>query len=145
MTEALGDGDRNVGDITAHLKIASLQKQIDALRTGKITATVQDMDQAAERDIIDAKIAAAEARTDTKFVRFESKLDQLAADFADVRSDLRELRSDNKNTRTTVIVTGLTSTFAIVTIVIAVLAYGAATFYNGTVVFDHKAAQVAPK
>jgi len=131
-------------DVGARNEIAEIKAQLDALKSGSSSGISKGMDSQAERDLTDAKIAAAEARTDTKFARFEGKIDLMLSQLGQVSTELGTLKADNKSTRTTVIVTAVSSTFAIITVLIAVMALGAAQFYNGTVIFDHiKAAQSA--
>ncbi|KKB12391.1 hypothetical protein VE25_07515 [Devosia geojensis] len=70
-----------------------------------------------DMSIVDAKIAAAEARTDTKFVQVLSRLDNLDSDIA-------------RNTRgiiPTIILTGI----SVVALVVAVFAWGNGMFSTG--------------
>jgi hypothetical protein len=66
---------------------------------------------------IDAKIAAAEARTDTKFAQVQGTLSMIARDLA-------RLSEDNRATRTTVRNTG----WALAGLIIAVAAMGITVF-----------------
>ncbi|TZG25613.1 hypothetical protein [Sphingomonas montanisoli] len=68
-------------------------------------------------DVIDAKIAAAEARTDAKFTQVIAKLDAMDG-------KLTRIEADNIRTRSTV----RSSTFAIISAFIAVVALGFAIF-----------------
>ena len=82
------------------------------------------------REEIDAKLAAAEARTETRFTELSGKIDRLAdsiavlgstirielegvkSDIANVKSDVADVRSDNKYTRWTIVVTVVASALA---------------------------------
>jgi hypothetical protein len=52
------------------------------------------MSDAPSRDEITARIEAAEARTDTKIVRIEGKLDLVISKIDDVRNDYRSIRGN---------------------------------------------------
>lgn len=79
-------------------------------------------------DIIDAKIAAAEARTDTKF--------------AEVLGELKAMRSDMSHMPSTWAMVGTMGGFAvvIVTVILAVMAYGGDRF-DGGVAFGQGSAE----
>jgi hypothetical protein len=75
------------------------------------------------REEIDAKLAAVEARTETRFTELSGKIDRLAdsisalgstmrVEFERINSDIVELRSDNKYTRWTIVVTVVASALA---------------------------------
>lgn len=80
------------------------------------------------REEVDAKIAASEARTDTKFAKLDGKLDlillelghgkeeraTLRSDFASLRAEFSSLRADNQATRWTIIGTGVASVIAVI-------------------------------
>jgi hypothetical protein len=73
-----------------------LKEENDVLKGGGGGGTSGGMDTA----LIDAKIAASEARTDTKFAKLEGKIDILVERSTDARTEAR-------TTRRTVIGTGL--------------------------------------
>lgn len=69
---------------------------------------------ATERELVDAKLEAAEARTETRFVELTGKIDRLsdmvtnlATQVGNVRSDMREeiieIKADSKFTRVSII------------------------------------------
>jgi hypothetical protein len=82
------------------------------------------------REEIDAKLAAVEARTETRFTELSGKIDRLAdsisalgstirielenvkSDIAGLKSDIVALKSDNKYTRWTIVVTVVASALA---------------------------------
>ena len=82
------------------------------------------------REEIDAKLAAAEARTETRFTELSGKIDRLAdsiavfasairgeieslkSEVSGLKSDVDDLRSDNKYTRWTIVVTVVASALA---------------------------------
>lgn len=97
----------------------------DSLNVEAGSGTSPRMDPA-DIGMIDAKVAAAEARTDAKFAQVIAKLDVIA--------------SDGRNTRATI----WTVALGLSALIIGMLSYGSAQFYNGTVVFDHKAAPTSP-
>jgi hypothetical protein len=76
-------------------------------------------------DLVDAKVAAAEARTDTKVVRLEGKVDL-------VLSKLDELRDDNRSVRANQWVIG----FGLAVLIVAVAALLPVFFSMGTQVRD---------
>lgn len=78
-------------------------------------------------DIVDAKIAAAEARTDVKFERVISKLDHLDTSN---RSQFDDIKTSTHGIKTTVIVTAI----AAVTLAAGIMAFGASQFGNGVMV-----------
>lgn len=59
------------------------------------------------REEVDAKIAAAEARTDTKIVRMEGKLDLLLSKLDYFNERITEVRSDSRGTRTNIWAVGI--------------------------------------
>lgn len=65
--------------------------------------------------IIDAKIAASEARTDTKFAKLEGKLDLIL-------NKVDRLEGDSQRTRATVRNTGLTLFFGLASLMVAISA-----------------------
>jgi len=75
------------------------------------------------REEIDAKMAAVEARTETRFVELSGKIDRvidalgrantdLVRVSGEIRTELQTVKSDNKYTRTTIIVTIIASIIA---------------------------------
>lgn len=51
------------------------------------------------REEVDAKIGAAEARTDTKITRMEGKLDLLLSEISNVNARIGDVRDDSRSTR----------------------------------------------
>jgi len=66
------------------------------------------------REEVDAKIAAGEARTDSKFASVIAKLDALLARMDKFEVEMRELRTQMANLKITVILTGVSSVLAVV-------------------------------
>jgi hypothetical protein len=64
------------------------------------------------REEIDAKLAAVEARTETRFTELNGKIDRLADSISVLRSDIADVKSDNRYTRWTIIVTVIASALA---------------------------------
>jgi hypothetical protein len=89
---------------------------------------VTDMPTSAE---LDAKIAASEARTDTKFAEFMGELRLSTSKMTQVENDLRETRSAISGVRTTVIVTAVGSVIAIAGLFYSALQYGSGMFGVG--------------
>jgi hypothetical protein len=87
-------------------------------------------------DLMDAKIAAAEARTDTKLARLEAKLDLIVSKmderFDALRDKLDVLRDDNRSTRANQWVIG----FGLAVLIIAVAALFPVFFDLGSKVRD---------
>jgi hypothetical protein len=76
------------------------------------------------REEIDAKIAAAEARGDTKIARLESKIDLVLTKLDDVTKDYRSLRAN-------IWTAGLIIIVVIIAVIIAVAALFSAFFNVG--------------
>lgn len=87
------------------------------------------------QELVDAKLAAVEARLDTKLTAMDGKLErfldkatslneQLAGEVLRMREDVKEIKTDNKSTRTTTIVTGIGSVLAIAALIIGLWAAG---------------------
>ncbi len=89
---------------------------------------------------MDEKLAAVEARTDAKFIQLGGKIDSLSAAVKRLSKAVTvgsvEMRSENRATRSTVIVTRVGAVIADLAVMVGVLQYGSATFYNGTVLRD---------
>jgi hypothetical protein len=64
------------------------------------------------REEIDAKLAAVEARTETRFTELNGKIDRLADSISVLRSDIADVKADNRYTRWTIIVTVIASALA---------------------------------
>jgi hypothetical protein len=71
------------------------------------------------REKIDAKLAAVEARTETRFTELNGKIDRLAdsisalgSTVASLKLDIADAKSDNRYTRWAIIVTVIASAFA---------------------------------
>jgi non-ribosomal peptide synthetase component E (peptide arylation enzyme) len=71
------------------------------------------------REEIDAKLAAVEARTETRFTELNGKIDRLAdsisalgSTVASLKSDIADVKADNRYTRWTIIVTVIASALA---------------------------------
>lgn len=85
----------------------------EALNNSSAKSTSSGMDQ----QLVDAKIAASEARVDTKFAQLIARLESMDG-------KLTRIEADNLRTRSTVRTTG----FTIVSIILAVLALTFAVF-----------------
>lgn len=66
------------------------------------------------REEVDAKIAASEARTDTKFAALIGKIDVLIARMDQFELELRQLRTDMADLKKTVLITGISSVLAVI-------------------------------
>lgn len=75
------------------------------------------------REEIDAKLVAAEARAETRFIELSGKIDrltdlvttsvgQLTGEVGRVRSEMRDVKDDNKNTRWTIVITVIVTILA---------------------------------
>ena len=83
-------------------------------------------------DLTDAKIAASEARTDTKIARVEGKLDLVVSKIDAIGEKLNVLRDDNRATRANQWVIG----FGLAVLIIAVAALFPVFFDLGSKVRD---------
>ncbi|HYI39093.1 MAG TPA: hypothetical protein VE053_02115 [Allosphingosinicella sp.] len=109
---------RNLRDQTETLKAEN-----EALKGGGGGGTSGGMDRA----LVDAKISASEARTDTKFAKLEGKIDLLVERSTDARTEAR-------STRRTVVGTGLS---------IAALLVAVFTLYNNSFTLGSRVDEVA--
>ena len=71
-----------------------------------------------DQQLVDAKIEAAEARTDTKFAQLIGRMDSFAESLSAIRGELKDIQADNRHTRGTV----RNSAFALAALMIAMLA-----------------------
>ena len=127
-------------------RVAQLvREQLEAgpLTTGKGGGTSGDMSDERDRELTDQKIASAEARTDTKIVRLEGKLDLILSEVVNSRKEsekaqeeARSTRADARTTRTLVVTTAIATFLALGALIVGTASYGAAQFYNGTVLRD---------
>lgn len=114
----------------------------EALQAGEGPASTSRIEKAAAMsdDLTDAKIAASEARTDTKFARLEGKIDTLAASLGQsiqtLNAGIQAQRSEASANRNFLIASIIGTGVAIIGSIVAMLSYGATTFYNGTVMRD---------
>jgi hypothetical protein len=81
---------------------------------------------------LDAKIAAAEARTDTKIMRLEGKVDLVLSNLSNMTSKFDALRDDNRAVRANQWVIGL----GLAVLIVAVAALFPVFFSIGTQVRD---------
>ena len=101
------------------------------------------------REEMDARLEAAEARSETRFVELNSKLDRLGEILtgdhgfvAQMNSLKAENRADNKATRWTVVITMITSILAAAALVMSVQANLLSAFQAGQAV---GASRLAPR
>jgi hypothetical protein len=99
-----------------------------ALKGGGGGGTSGSMDPA----IVDAKIAASEARTDTKFAKLEGKLDLIVASLNVINGNATDAKSEARTTRRTIIGTGI----SLGALILAIAAFGVNTFTLGSRVDD---------
>ena len=81
------------------------------------------------REELDAKIAASEARTDTKFA-------ELLGEIKAINATLSSVQMMTAGTKSAIVATGVAVFIGMAGLVIGMLAYGGSTFYNGTVIGD---------
>ncbi|MGY4351249.1 hypothetical protein ACVWXM_007742 [Bradyrhizobium sp. GM7.3] len=95
---------------------------------------------AAADDLVNAKIEAAEARTDTKVTRLEGKIENLgtllAGKLDSLKEDVHHADSYARDTRLIVVSTIVAATIAIGGIIVAMATYGDALFGRGMNVRD---------
>lgn len=93
-----------------------------------------------EGELTSQKIAAAEARGDTKIVRLEGKLEVISAtilgEIRGIRDDVRQSDQYNRDTRWIMLATVITGVFALGALVVALVTYGDAVFGRGMNVRD---------
>ncbi|NKE77834.1 hypothetical protein [Ochrobactrum sp. MC-1LL] len=117
----------NVIDDDARPAIGESERQKDTERLQSSTTSATSMFMSE----VDAKIAAAEARTDTKFAQMMGELTTMRAEingkFETLSTRLDHVEGATKGMRSTVIGTGI----GVVAVIIAVMAYGAQWFGLG--------------
>lgn len=79
----------------------ALADEVQALKGGGGGGTLPPM------DIVDAKIAASEARADAKFAKVEGKLDLILEKMSNVQSNNIDARAEARNVKRTIITTGI--------------------------------------
>jgi hypothetical protein len=94
------------------------------------TSEMSDSDSPT-RSEIDAKIAASEARTDTKFAELLGEIKVTNAGIVGLRSEFSDMRGYARSSHHTTIGTIVATGLGIVAIVIALLTYGATWFGLG--------------
>ena len=90
----------------------------------------------AENELMDAKIAVAEARTDAKFAVFQGQFDRLSDKLDVITKSIDQQNVDAMSNRTAVITTVLAVGFALGGLLVAVAAYGDSVFSRGMSVRD---------
>lgn len=103
------------------------QKGAFEARQGAATQETPSFDER----LIDAKLEAVEARTETKFAQLMGKLEALGVrldgiktSITDLRGDVSALETKSDNTKVIVISTVIASAIAIVALTFAMIAYG---------------------
>lgn len=104
-----------------------------------------------DREYVNLKLEAAEARTEARFAEMNGKLDRLIDSVSASREALREqismtqaavsraeadARSEYRSTRTTIIVTAFATGLALAALMVSVMTYGDAIFSRGMSVRD---------
>jgi predicted transcriptional regulator len=106
-----------------------LLRRLDKNKRRAISEPMSDM----TREEIDAKIAASEARGDTKFAHVDGRLDAVIGKLDDLRLQLSEVAMDNQRTRstvvTTVVTTGIASVLGLAALIVG-LALGLPSVYS---------------
>lgn len=99
-----------------------------------------DMAPPNDNDLVDAKIAASEARSETKLARLEGKIDTAVAtllgELHGLRDDVRQTDQYSRGTRSVIFVTIVTATIALGGLIVAMATYGDALFGRGMNVRD---------
>jgi hypothetical protein len=94
-----------------------------SLEIGSEPKAPEDENMATDNELTDAKLATAEAKTESRFIELSGKIDRLTDlvtssvatstnEFVLVERRLTEVRDDNKNTRWTIVVTVIISMLA---------------------------------
>lgn len=101
---------------------------------------------ASDREYVDLKLEAAEARNETRFMELNAKLDRIIeggeASRIELASARAEVRQDYRSTKSTVIVTTLATGIALSALILAIMTYGDAIFSRGMSVRDVVSAAV---
>lgn len=82
-------------------------------------------------DVVDAKIAVSEAKTDTKFAELRGDLAKFGGEMGVLSAEMRNIKDSTSGVKMTVITTGIATAIAIIGLVIGVFAYGSQMFGTG--------------
>jgi hypothetical protein len=127
------------------------QRPSPQLETGGSGTTMSDM----SREEVDAKLQAQEARTETQFVKLDSKIDRVlesnnsltklvTSELGRVSKELNETKTDNKNTRTTIVVTVVASVLAALGAIWLTQSNLLSAFQTGVTIHSERSAQQSP-
>jgi len=109
-------------------------------RSSETLSSSNGADMATDNDLTEAKISAAEARTDTKIVRIEGKIDTAVAtllgEMKAIRDDVRSSDQYNRDSRFFILGSILAAVLALAAIAVAMATYGDALFGRGMNVRD---------
>ncbi|WDZ77957.1 hypothetical protein PWG15_05485 [Ensifer adhaerens] len=83
------------------------------------------------REEIDAKIAASEARTDTKFERMMTEFAALRGDLAAITIEMGQVRQSTSGLRSTIVTTAIATVLSLAGLVVAVIALNGQAFSTG--------------
>lgn len=116
----------NPADLS-YLKARVLQQaqELDTLKSAASGGTYNSMSE------VDAKIEAAEARTDTKFAEMMGELRVISGKLEHLDENYRETRTSISSLKSTVIVTAVTTVLAIGGLFYTALQYGNSMFTAG--------------
>ncbi|WP_156648361.1 hypothetical protein [Methylobacterium sp. Leaf108] len=132
--------DFTAAQLSAKLRLVPLKPE--ALNTSNSDDRINKM--ASDREYVDLKLEAAEARGEARFVEINAKLDRLLESSEHSRVEIAtarsEVRQDYRSTRNTVVVTTIATGLAISALILAIMTYGDAIFSRGMSVRDVVAA-----
>ena len=114
--------------LTELIRMAKAEESFSSLWERPTSSKAEPM----TNDIVDAKIAASEARSEIKIVRIEGKLDLIANTISGLSSKMDDQKREASSNRNWIIGTIIVA----LGLMIAIMSYGATTFYNGTVIRD---------
>lgn len=125
-----------------------LNERIRALDSAAASERFEaDTSMASDREYVDLKLEASEARLDARFVELHGKLDRVIFEFenynkniseirAEAQAQRGEVRSEYLSIKTTIVITGVATAIALAALLMAVITYGDAIFGRGMSVRD---------
>ncbi|WP_158020070.1 hypothetical protein [Methylorubrum extorquens] len=126
-------------------KLNDMLRQLDKKEGELKTGTIGSM--ASDREYVDLKLEATEARTEARFVEMNGKLDRILdsfstanANISDTKGELQalknETRDEYRSTRSTIIITTISTAVALAALLMGIVTYGDAIFGRGMSVRD---------
>nr|WP_129545695.1 hypothetical protein [Methylorubrum zatmanii] len=126
-------------------KLTDMLRRLDDKESERRIGATSSM--ASDREYVDLKLEATEARTEARFVEMNGKLDRILdsfsaanANISDAKSEVQALKNETRDayrsTRSTIIITTISTAVALAALLMGVVTYGDAIFGRGMSVRD---------